>query len=126
LSTLPVGFAWQRVDEHDVARHLEPGQVRLDEVAHGILVQVGAWRGDDEGSQPLAEVRIGHADHRRLDDAFVALEQVLDLAREHVLTAGHDHVVVAPVHVEAPVAIEVADVAAGHQPSITSLPPPPV
>ena len=42
-------------------------------------------------------------------------EQVLDLAREDVLAAGDDHLVVAAVDEEAPVGVEVADVAAGEQ-----------
>ncbi len=41
-------------------------------------------------------------------------EQVLDLLREDVLTAGDDHVVVAPVDEQQPVLVEVAHVAAGH------------
>ena len=42
-------------------------------------------------------------------------EQVLDLAREDVLAAGDDHLVVAAVDEQPPVLVEVADVAGGHQ-----------
>ena len=56
------------------------------------------------------------ADDRRLVDAVVLGEQLLDLAGEDVLGAGDDHLVVAAVDVQEAVAVEVADVAGGHQP----------
>ena len=67
---------------------------------------------DHEGLQPLAELLVVDADHRDLDDRLVVGEQVLDLAREDVLAAGDDHLVVAAVDEEAAVGVEVADVAA--------------
>ena len=42
-------------------------------------------------------------------------EQVLDLAREDVLAAGDDHLVVAAVDEQAAARVEVADVAGRHQ-----------
>ena len=47
--------------------------------------------------------------------AVVVGEQVLDLAREDVLAARDDHLVVAAVDEQAPAVVEVADVAGGHQ-----------
>ena len=44
-----------------------------------------------------------------------AREQLLDLGREDVLAARDDHLVVAPVDVQPPLGVEVADVAGGHQ-----------
>ena len=43
-------------------------------------------------------------------------DQVLDLGGEHVLAARDDHVVRAALDEQAPVVVEVADVAGGHQP----------
>ena len=71
---------------------------------------------DDEGLQPLAELLVLDPDHRDLDHRLVVGEQVLDLAREDVLAAGDDHLVVAAVDEEAPAGVEVADVAAAEQP----------
>ena len=69
----------------------------------------------DERLQPLAELLVGHADDGGLEDRRVGGQEVLDLGREHVLAAGHDHVVVAAVDEEAPVGVEVAEVAARQQ-----------
>ena len=66
-------------------------------------------------SQPLAEVGVLDADHRGVCDRGVGEEQLLDLAREHVLAAGDDHLVVAAVDEEPPGGIEVADVAGREQ-----------
>ena len=67
---------------------------------------------DDEGLQPLAELVVLDPDHRGLDHRLVVGEQVLDLAREDVLAAGDDHLVVAAVDEEAALGVDVADVAA--------------
>ena len=69
----------------------------------------------DEGLQALAELVVLDPDHRHLGDPVEVGEQVLDLAREDVLAAGDDHLVVAAVDEEAAVLVEVADVAAGEQ-----------
>ena len=69
----------------------------------------------DEGLQPLAELLVLDADHGHLDHPVVVGEQVLDLAREDVLAAGDDHLVVAAVDEEPAGAVEVADVAAGEE-----------
>ena len=69
----------------------------------------------DEGLQPLAELLVLDPDHRHLDDRLVVGEQILDLAREDVLAAGDDHLVVAAVDEQPPLGVEVADVAAAEQ-----------
>jgi hypothetical protein len=70
---------------------------------------------DDDRLQALAELLVVDAEHRHLGDRLVAGEQVLDLAREHVLAARDDHVVVAAVDEQAALRVEVADVAGRHQ-----------
>ena len=69
-----------------------------------------------ERAQPLAELLVGHADHRDLLDALVVGQQVLDLAGEHVLAAADDHFVVAPLDEQAALGVEAAHVAGAHQP----------
>ena len=53
--------------------------------------------------------------------AGVVGEQVLDLAREDVLAAGDDHLVVAAVDEQPPALVEVPDVAGDISPSIDLL-----
>ena len=72
-------------------------------------------RGDDEGLQPLAKLLVLDADYRRLHHGLVVGEQVLDLAREDVLAAGDDHLVVAAVDEKAPCGVQMADVAAAEE-----------
>ena len=72
-------------------------------------------RQHDERPQALAELLVVDAEHRDLVDAVVVAEQVLDLAREDVLAARDDHLVVAAVDEQPPAAVEVADVAGRHQ-----------
>ena len=69
----------------------------------------------DEGLQPLTELLVGDADHRDLVDGPWSDEQVLDLAREDVLAAGDDHLVVAAVDEQPPAVVEVPDVTGRHQ-----------
>ena len=78
--------------------------------------QVLALADDDEGLQPLAELLVVDADHRGLVDRLVVAEQILDLAREDVLAAGDDHLVVAAVDEQPAVRVEVTDVAGAQQP----------
>ncbi len=73
-------------------------------------------RAHDERLQALAELLVGDADDGGLFDVGVLGEQVLDLAREHVLAAADDHLVVAAVDEQASVRVEVPDVAGAHQP----------
>ena len=109
LEHLAGRVARQLVDEHDVARDLVAGEVRLDVLLD--LVGRHLLLGHDDGLQPLAELLVVDAEDRDLLDRVVALEQLLDLRREDVLAAGDDHVVVAAVDEQPPVVVEVADVA---------------
>ena len=82
------------------------------EVVLGDLVAVAQH---DERTQALAEVRVLDADHRGVGDRRVGDEQLLDLAREDVLAARDDHLVVAAVDEQAAGRVEVADVAGREQ-----------
>ncbi len=72
--------------------------------------------GHEEHPQPLAVLLVRNAHRRGLLDVLVRGEQLLDLAREDVLAARDDHLVVAPVHEQAAGLVEVADVAGRHEP----------
>src|ERR1700727_1862588 len=71
------------------------------------------------GAQALPELLVRHADDRHLADPGHRRQEVLDLAREHVLTAGDDHVVVAAVDEQPTTGVEMTDVAGGHEPTVT-------
>src|SRR4051812_5368756 len=106
----------QFVGEDDVARDLVGGEVRPDEVLELALGHLAARAGHDHRAQPLAEVLVLDAEHRRLGHRLVALEEVLDLAGKDVLPARDDHLVVAAVDEQPALFVEVADIARGHQP----------
>ena len=108
------GVAGQLVDEHHIAWHLVPGQVVLDVKLDLLGVLLRAGLENNEGTQPLSEVNVVDTDHGGVGDILTLDKQVLDLLREHVLTAGDDHVVVAAVDEQQPVFVEVAHIAAGH------------
>ena len=114
LQDLARRVAWELVEEHDLARHLEPGEVLLHPVLEVVL---GDVTGDHhEGLEPLAEVGVVDAQRRHLDHALVPGQTVLDLLGEDVLSAGDDHLVVATLDEQVAVLVEAADVAAAHQP----------
>src|SRR5436190_5781619 len=106
LEHLAGGVAGQLVDEDDVAGCLVAGEVLRDvrlDLVDGELRTVVEY---DERPQPLSEPVVGHADRRGLADGVVGVEQLLDLAGEDVLAAGHDHVVVAAVDEQASRGVE--------------------
>src|ERR1041384_1002496 len=99
LEDLAGRVARQLGDERDPPRPLEVGQAgaaELDDLGLGDGVAVAH---DDECVQRLAPLRVGHADHRGVDDRGVAVEEVLDLARVDVDAAGDHHVVLARLEV---------------------------
>ena len=81
-----------------------------DVVLDGLLGELGAVFGHDEGTEPGAEVLVLHADRGRLDDVGVSADEVLDLGRKDVLAAGDDHLVVAATDVEQTVAVQTTDI----------------
>src|SRR4051794_10925848 len=110
LQDLAGCVARQLVDEHDLARDLVAREVRLHVVLQLVLRRLAPGLDDDEGAQALAELLVVDADDRDLAHRLVRGEEVLDLAREHVLAARDDHLVVAPGDEQAAVIVEVADV----------------
>src|SRR4051812_25461429 len=106
LEDLARRVARQLVVEDDVARDLEAGEVLLDEAAHVVLAESLAVVEHDVRGQALAVALVVDPDDRDLADRLVAVEELLDLLREHVLAAGDDHVVVAAVDEEAPGRVE--------------------
>src|SRR5680860_363813 len=104
-------------EELDLARHLVAGEVLADVVLDLVLAQIPVLRRHHERLQPLAELLVVDPDHRRLVDRIVVAEQILDLAREDVLTTGDDHLVVATIDEQAPALLEMPDVAGAEQPT---------
>src|SRR3954463_5978932 len=101
LHDLAGRVARQLVDELDLARDLEAREIRLHVLLELVLARL-AVAGHDERLQALAELLVLDADDRHVGHAVVLGEQVLDLAREDVLAAGDDHLVVAAVDEETP------------------------
>src|SRR3954452_6867712 len=101
------------VDEDHVARRLVAREVLLD-VVLDVLRAEGAVL-DDHGLQALAELVVVDAEDGDVGHALVRVQQLLDLTREDVLTARHDHVVVAAVDEEAALGVEMADVSGREQ-----------
>src|SRR3954451_3997015 len=99
------------VDEDDLARDLVAREVLLDVFLQLLLTDILALPLDDKGAQALPELLVVDPDRRGVLDGLVVGEQVLDLPREDVLAAGDDHLIVPPVDEEAPVLVEVPDVA---------------
>src|SRR2546429_4445457 len=117
LDDLAGGVARQLVDELDLAWDLEAGEVGLDVPLDVLLAELLAVPGGHEGLERLAEPVVVHADHGDLADGVVLGQEVLDLGGKHVLPAGDDHLVVATLDEQAPLLVDVADVAGGHQPA---------
>ena len=112
--------AGKLVDELHPSRHLVSSEIVANVGSHVVGGELRSRAPDDERGEHLAELVVGDADDGDLGDRRVVAEQLLDLAREHVLAAGHDHVVLAPVDEQQPVA-EVAEVARRQQPSLLLL-----
>src|SRR3954447_4298616 len=106
----------QLVHELDFLRDLVAREVGLHLRLDLVLGRAAASLGHHERLEPLAELLVVDADHCHLVDALHVRDQILDFAREHVLAAGDDHVVVAARDVQPPLVVEVADVAGRHQP----------
>jgi hypothetical protein len=85
------GVAGQFLDHADVARHLEARDVLAAPGLERPLVEPGALLQLDEREGDLAAHTVDHPDDRGLLDALVTVEDLLDLAREDILTADDEH-----------------------------------
>ena len=70
----------------------------------------------DPHHQFLAVLLVGHADHLRVDDVWMAVEELLDLARIDVLAAADHHVLDPAGDREIAVLVHHRDVAGVHPP----------
>ena len=61
----------------------------------GVQRRIGV--ANHEGAESFTEVVVVDSQYARLDHLRVSGQQVLDFQRKHVLSAGHDHVVVTTV-----------------------------
>ena len=108
----------------NLARDLVASEVGLDEVPDLVVGELAAGPQSDEGHQPPSPLRVLDPDHRCFLDPLVGDQELLDLAREYVLAAGDDHVVVASVDEQPPGVVEVPHIAGAHQPVDHVLAPP--
>ena len=92
LGDLAHRVARERVEVADLARALVRGQQPRDVVGELALARPLVALDDDPGDDPLAEVVVGLAGHRRLGDAGVLDQRVLDLARADLVAAALDQV----------------------------------
>ena len=82
----------KRFDELDLAWNLEAGHRRSavgDDVVSGDVV---AFSGDDQGEWGLSPLLRGDSDDGGFEDGWMVIEDVFDLDRGDVLSAGDDHV----------------------------------
>ena len=76
-----------------------------------LLVDGGAFGGDDDRDDLLPPLGVGDADDRRSRHGGMLDEHTFDLARRQVLAAPHDDVVEPAVHVQVPAGVEMTGVA---------------
>src|SRR5580698_5334509 len=104
--------ARQIVDEYDVARYLEAGELRRDVRFQAFGLDGTAFAPDDIGDGYFVPSWIGAPDHAAFADIGVLQQHALDLSRINVLAAGDNQVLLAVVDVEVTVGITHANVAA--------------
>src|SRR4051812_47432316 len=101
----------QLVQEPDPARILVGGDAVLDERADLLGARLLPWLQHDGRRDLLAHRLVGHADHRRLGDRRVLVQDLLDLARIDVVAAADDHVLLAVDDEEVAILVELRHVA---------------
>src|ERR1700712_1218142 len=103
------------LDDADVARDLVVGQLAGGELPHRLGGELrDALAQPHTRHQLLAVARVGHPDHLLVEDVRVRVEELLDLARVHVLPAADDHVLDAAGDVDVALVVHHAEVAGVH------------
>ena len=115
LEDLAGGVARQLVEELDLARDLVAARLALTWSLSSSTSTSRPRETTTKAFRRWPNCSSVDADDGHLVDGLVVGEQVLDLAREHVLAARDDHLVVAAVDEQAPAGVEVPDVARGQQ-----------
>src|ERR1700733_14117568 len=95
-------------------RHLVVGDLVAAELAHLLRGQRLAGAQSDPGTQLLAVAFVRHAEHLHILDLGVAIQELLDLARVHVLAAADHHVLDAADDVAVAVSVHRGEVAGMH------------
>ena len=126
--TLPVVVRGRASTNDDRLGDLVAGEVGGDVVLDLLGGQLGARPFDDVGPQALTELLVAHTDDGDLDDRPGGRpSRSSTSAREDVLAARHDHVVVAPVDEQpARCASKWPTSPVDSSPPMCSLAPPPV
>ena len=86
------------LNESDVARDFEVGDVTLAKVPHFFRGQVFAFMQLDPGTDLFPVFGIGHTDNLNLLNLGMGVEVFLDLARKDVFATANDHVLVPPAY----------------------------
>src|SRR5688500_11388236 len=86
------GGPGQLADELEALWHLETGERARAVATELVGACLGAVAEDDDGLDRLLPLGVGAADRGGVGDGGMAQEDLLDLGRQHVLTAGDDHV----------------------------------
>src|SRR6202051_1094514 len=110
------GLRQLEVGELDATWNLVTGQRSTAVRDQLIHTERGAGFQHDTRHDQLAPLGIGYAEHRRLANGRVFVENGFDLAGIDVLTARDDHVLHAVQDVQIPFRILIADVARSKQP----------
>src|SRR5665811_2128633 len=72
---------------------------------------------DDVRGEALSPIAVGDPGDHYIGNARVVDQRILEFAREDVLAAGNDHVVVASGHEQATQFVEISQVPGAHEPS---------
>jgi hypothetical protein len=99
------------IDEAPGARHLVGGEPLPAEFREIFSSRLTTGLELQECDRHLAPVAIGDADHRRVENRRVGVQDILDLARVDVLAATDDDVLAAALHTAIAVLVQAAEVA---------------
>ena len=117
FSTLPRALRGSSSTTSTCFGTLNPGKALACQRPQRLRVGGGARIGHDDGDDHLAEIRVGPSDDRRLEHAVEAVEDLLDLLRDHVQASGDDEVLGASDDLEIAIGINVPEVA-GDEPAV--------
>src|SRR5579859_7956227 len=84
------------------------------EVAQALGVELGAVASDDEGCDLLAVALVGNRDDLNVGYVRVTVEELLDLAWIHILSAADDHVLGASNDADVTVSVHRREIAGVH------------
>ena len=97
---LPLSVLGSSLAEFDDCRDHEVFEMARAVAQQLALGQLASGSSTTKALTASPEQRVGHADHRRLGHARMAIQDVLDFLRAHLLAAALDDVVLAADEIE--------------------------